>query len=77
MPVRRARRYPQPPPAHQVLDGVRCTHGELPGRCALCRLAGKPPDDHDAPKPADEQPARAPVVGDDGDDPRAVTRRQP
>lgn len=35
----RARRYPQPQPAAEVLTGVRCGHGELEGRCPLCRAA--------------------------------------
>jgi hypothetical protein len=39
MTVARARHYPTPPPVAAVLAAERCTHGEITGRCALCRAA--------------------------------------
>ena len=50
--IARAKHYPQPPPADQVLRGARCEHGELVGRCAPCRSQGvEPPDDQDVTTP--------------------------
>jgi len=57
MTTARARRYPQPPPAETVLHGTRCDHGELDGRCPLCRCAG----DQDPSEPAGTRPARRPA----------------
>ncbi len=70
MSVARAKHYPQPPPAAEVLAGVRCEHGELEGRCALCRLAAEPPDDQAPPEPTETRPPAPPVVDNDDQDPR-------
>jgi hypothetical protein len=46
MTVARARRYPQPAPVADVLGAARCDHGEIVGKCPLCRrLAAKQTDD--------------------------------
>jgi hypothetical protein len=79
MSIARARRYPQPLPAAIVLAGDRCAHGELKGRCALCRVAAEPNDDQDTPEPtrARSDPRRA-VDGSDHDDvdPPAATMQR-
>lgn len=73
MSIARARHYPQPPPASTVLAGDRCGHGELIGRCPLCRRAAEVVDDHDAPEPTSPRPeltTAAAVVDEDDQDPR-------
>jgi hypothetical protein len=73
--IARASHYPQPPPAATVLAGDRCEHGELDGRCPLCRRAAEPPDEPEPASPEPPQPIRPVVVdgGDDDDqDPRSV-----
>jgi len=80
MSVARARRYPQPPPAGNVLGAERCDHGEITGRCALCRVAAQHADDkvEDArqaearPVATTPQPDRAPVVDEDDQNPGNV-----
>jgi hypothetical protein len=63
MPVARASRYPQPPAVTDVLTAERCDHGEITGRCALCRLATESSrDPATAPGTAEQpEPAVAPV----------------
>ncbi len=50
----RARRYPQPRPAAEVLAETRaepCSHGGLPGRCPMCRATAPVPPGPAAPRP--------------------------
>jgi len=68
MTTARARHYPQPPSAEIVMGGDRCDHGELDGRCALCRLAAKPDDGPDAPAHATQRPAPRRAADDVGED---------
>lgn len=46
-------RRPQPLAARHVLAGDRCDHGELLGRCPLCRAAGLSPVGQPDAAPAD------------------------
>lgn len=62
----RARRYPQPPSAATVLDGDRCDHGELDGRCALCRVVAAQRADCDPAVPGRQGDPSHPVDDDQG-----------
>jgi hypothetical protein len=76
MTVRRARHYPTPTPAAELLAAERCDHGEIIGRCPFCRATAEPtqlpPGDQDEPEPAKPRPARRRVVRRSQDDPRPV-----
>jgi hypothetical protein len=80
--ARSRRRHPQPPTSAEVLTGVRCGHGELEGRCPLCRAAGLNPGTPAAPGPIrprprrrqrrpkpEPQPVQLPLPGPDDDGP--------
>jgi hypothetical protein len=56
MTTARARHYPQPPPAAELLAAERCGHGEITGRCALCRSTDAPPGDQAAPPGSEPAP---------------------
>ena len=49
MTTARACHYPTPPPVGELLAAERCDHGEITGRCALCRTTAAPPGDQAAP----------------------------
>ena len=66
MTTARARRYPQPPLVAELLAAERCDHGEITGRCALCRMAAEPSGDQAPPEPTKRRPPR-PTVADSGD----------
>ncbi len=85
MTVRRARHYPTPTPAAELLAAERCDHGEIIGRCALCRVAAEPPADQTVTTPTETRPRppvadeadqaatpAAAVVEDDDQDPRST-----
>jgi hypothetical protein len=73
MTVRRARHYPTPTPAAELLAAERCDHGEIIGRCALCRVAAEAAADQDVTTPTDTRSQSAAVVVDDEDqDPRNI-----
>jgi hypothetical protein len=62
MTVARAKHYPQPLPAGDVLAelaGARCVHGEVdtsPPRCPLCRATEPQPDPpHEPPEPTTKE----------------------
>lgn len=67
MTTARARRYPQPPPVAELLAAERCDHGEITGRCALCRRAA----DQDQPPPTETRPPRPRAGRHDDQDRRA------
>jgi hypothetical protein len=75
--VARARHYPDPLPAATVLAAARCDHGELIGRCPLCRLAAEPGDDQAPPEPTRPQPARRRATGHADQDTASPSAERP
>jgi hypothetical protein len=67
----RAKHYPQPPPAADVLAETSagyCEHDGVPARCPMCRAAAEALADQEQPadpEPTETQPAPPPAAEDD------------
>jgi hypothetical protein len=66
MTTARARHYSQPLTFAELQAAERCDHGEIAGRCALCRRTAEPGDNQPAPKPARKRPTRRRAARDVG-----------